>query len=49
MNITMVFDIQPNITLSPVEYKTISGRMVFNIKIYFTRKERLIAGGHITD
>ena len=34
---------------SPVGYKWILLQMILNVKIDFTRKARLVAGGHQTD
>jgi hypothetical protein len=49
-NICIAFDILPDGTMAPGGYKKIPCHMIFDIKMVdFTRKARLVAGGHLTD
>ena len=33
----------------PVEYGYVGANLIFNVQMDFTRKTRLVAGGHVTD
>ena len=45
----MAFELKERNTQPPVGYKHIPMKMIFDIKIYFTRKARLVAEGHKTN
>jgi hypothetical protein len=47
--VAKAFEIQDEGAPDPVGYKLITLHMVFDIKPDFTRKARLVAGGHLTD
>jgi Reverse transcriptase (RNA-dependent DNA polymerase) len=44
-----VVEILPEGSQPPVEYQKITGHLIFDIKMDFTRKVRFVAGGHLTD
>ncbi|MGH3053464.1 MAG: reverse transcriptase domain-containing protein, partial [Gaiellaceae bacterium] len=44
-----VFDVKADGETAPEGYKKIPLRMIFDVKMDFTRKARLVAGGHKTD
>jgi len=46
-NIYIAFDVRTE-TQAPPGYKLIPHRIIFEIKMNFTRKARLVAGGHKT-
>jgi hypothetical protein len=48
-NVSVAFDFLPENEPVPIGYTKISLHMVFDIKIDFTRKALLVAGGHVTD
>lgn len=48
-NVKIAFDILDKNATIPAGYKLIPCRMIFDIKMDFTRKARLVAGGHLTD
>jgi hypothetical protein len=49
-NVCVAFDILPDSTTAPGGYKKISCHIIFDVKMVdFTRKARLVAGGHLTD
>jgi hypothetical protein len=48
-NVRIAFKILPNGERVPVGYQQIPCMLIFNIKMDFTRKTRLVAGGHVTD
>jgi hypothetical protein len=48
-NVSVAFDFLPENEPVPIGYTKISLHMVFDIKIDFTRKARLVAGGYVTD
>ena len=49
LNVKQAFEFQLDDKLVPVGYKWIPLQMIFDVKIDFTRKARLVAGGHLTD
>jgi hypothetical protein len=48
-NISVAFDFLPENEPIPIGYTKISLHMVFDIKIDFTHKVHLVAGGHVMD
>jgi hypothetical protein len=48
-NVRVAFDILDDDKNLPVGYLQIPCRLLFNVKLDFTRKTRLVAGGHVTD
>jgi len=48
-NNAVAFEFLPDGDTIPIGYTKITLHMVFDIKIDFTRKARLVAGGHLTD
>ena len=48
-NVYIAFDLQESGTEAPPGYKWIPHDMVFDLKMDFTHKARLVAGGHKTD
>jgi hypothetical protein len=48
-NVRVAFRILPNDENLPVDYQQIPCRLLFDVKLDFTRKTRLVAGGHVTD
>jgi hypothetical protein len=48
-NVRVAFKIQDIGTSAPPGYQMIPLRMIFDIKMDFTRKARLVGGGHVTD
>jgi hypothetical protein len=48
-SVLIAFKIHDADTDASVGYKSIPCHVVFGIKIDFTRKARLVAGGHVTD
>jgi hypothetical protein len=48
-NVRVAFELKERNTQPPVGYKHIPMKMIFDIKIYFTRKARLVAEGHKTN
>ena len=48
-NVKIVFDILDNDSNIPIGYKFLTVHMIFDVKMDFTRKARLVGGGHLTD
>jgi hypothetical protein len=49
-NVRVAFHILPDGTTAPRGYNKIPCHMIFDVKMAdFTRKARLVAGGHLTD
>jgi hypothetical protein len=48
-NVRVAFKILDNTQNLPVGYLQIPCRLLFDVKLDFTRKTRLVAGGHVTD
>ena len=48
-NVRVAFELRERNTQPPVGYKHIPMKMIFDIKMDFTRKALLVAGGHKTD
>jgi hypothetical protein len=48
-NVRIAFDLKERNCQPPVGYKQIPMKMIFDIKMDFTRKARLVAGGHKTE
>ena len=48
-NVKIAFDIKEEGAKPPPGHKRIPLHMVFDVKMDFTRKARLVAGGHVTD
>jgi hypothetical protein len=44
-----VIDILPEVSQPPVGYQKITGHLIFDIKMDFTRKVRFVTGGYLTD
>jgi hypothetical protein len=49
LSVKQVFEFQPDDKPVSAGYKWIPLQMIFDVKIDFTRKARLVAGGHLTD
>ena len=49
LNVKQAFEFQPDDKPVPVGYKWILLRMIFDVKIDFMHKARLVARGHLTD
>jgi Reverse transcriptase (RNA-dependent DNA polymerase) len=49
LNVKQAFEFQPDDKPVPVGYKWIPLQMIFNVKIDFMLKARLVARGHLTD
>ena len=47
--VRVAFDVRCKHEKAPPGYKWIPKRLIFDIKMDFTRKARLVAGGHMTD
>lgn len=48
-NVMAAFEFHPIGSKAPVGYKWIPLHLIFDVKMDFTRKVRLVAGGHVTD
>ncbi len=48
-NVRVAFDIKGKSKPAPLGYKHIPLQLIFDIKMDFTHKARLVAGGHVTD
>jgi hypothetical protein len=48
-NVRVAFKVLDNKQNLPVGYLQIPCRLIFDVKLDFTRKARLVAGGHVTD
>jgi hypothetical protein len=48
-NVRIAFEVQDKGKSPPVGYRRIPCHLIFDIKMDFTRKARLVAGGHVTD
>jgi hypothetical protein len=48
-NVRVAFSILDDDKNLPVDYQRIPCRLLFDVKLDFTRKTRLVAGGHVTD
>ena len=48
-NVKIAFNILDNKSDIPLGYKSLTVHMVFDVKMDFTRKARLVGGGHLTD
>jgi Reverse transcriptase (RNA-dependent DNA polymerase) len=48
-NVRIAYNILEAGASPPIGYKCIPCRMIFDIKMDFTHKARLVAGGHVTD
>ena len=48
-NVRIAFDIKQHRESAPAGFKRIPLTMIFDIKLDFTKKARLVVGGHITD
>ncbi len=48
-NVRVAFRILDDDKNLPVDYQCIPCRLLFDVKLDFTRKTRLVAGGHVTD
>lgn len=48
-NVRVAFDVLEQGAKAPVGYKCIPCRLIFDVKMDFTRKARFVAGGHVTD
>jgi hypothetical protein len=48
-NVRIAFEVLEPGAKAPIGYKCIPCRMIFDVKMDFTRKARFVAGGHVTD